>query len=44
MLPINVESLLKHMHIWTTIDTIWLNEVLPESSRWTSQITYEVAA
>ncbi len=29
------------MHILTTIDTIWLNEVLPASPNWTSQICYE---
>ncbi len=29
------------MRILTTIDTIWLNEVLPASPNWTSQISYE---
>ncbi len=29
------------MRILTTIDTMWLNEVLPASPNWTSQISYE---
>ncbi len=32
------------MRILTTIDTIWLNEVLPASPNWTSQISYEAVA
>ena len=32
------------MRILTTIDTIWLNEVLPASPHWTSQIRYEAVA
>ncbi len=32
------------MRILTTIDTIWLNEVLPTSPNWTSQISYEAVA
>ena len=32
------------MRILTTIDTIWLNVVLPARSDWTSQISYEAVA
>ncbi len=32
------------MRILMTIDTIWLNEVLPASPNWTSQISYKAAA
>ena len=32
------------MRILTTIDTIWLNDVLPASPNWTSQIRYEAVA
>ena len=32
------------MQILMTIDTIWLNEVQPASSNWTSQISYIVIA
>ncbi len=32
------------MRILTTIDTIWLNEVLSASPNWTSQISYEAVA
>ncbi len=32
------------MRILTTIDTIWLNEVLSASPNWTSQISYDVEA
>ena len=32
------------MCILTTIDTIWLNEVLLASPNWTSQISYEAVA
>ncbi len=32
------------MRILTTIDTIWLTEVLPASPNWTSQISYEAVA
>ena len=32
------------MCILTRIDTIWLNEVLPASLNWTSQISYEAVA
>ncbi len=32
------------MRILTTIDTMWLNEVLPASPNWTSQICYEAVA
>ncbi len=32
------------MRILTTIDTIWLNEVLPASPNWSSQISYEAVA
>ncbi len=32
------------MRILTTIDTIWLNEVLLASPNWTSQISYETVA
>ena len=32
------------MHILTTIDTIWIHDVLRVSSKWTSQISYESVA
>ena len=32
------------MRMLTTIDTIWLNEVLLASPNWTSQISYEAVA
>ncbi len=32
------------MHILTTIDTIWIHDVLRVSSEWTSQISYESVA
>ena len=32
------------MRILTTIDTIWLNEVLPASPNWTAQISFEAVA
>ncbi len=32
------------MRILTTIDTIWLNVVLPARSDWTSQISYDAVA
>ncbi len=34
----------RFMRILTTIDTMWLNEVLPASPNWTSQISYEAVA
>ncbi len=32
------------IRILTKIDTIWLNEVLPASPNWSSQISYEAVA
>ncbi len=32
------------MPLFTTIDMIWLNDVLRANSKWTSQISYEVVA
>ncbi len=32
------------MNTLTTIDTIWYNVVQPDSSKWTSQISYDVVA